>query len=74
MIRYVLKIMTLSPQKGESEYLYFRFEDHYTTKLSQATTWHNTDVIEHIIEDNGITDYKIISMTEKELFEARLKE
>ena len=70
----MLKIMTDSPQKGESEYLYFRFEDYYTTKLSQATTWHNTDVIEHIIEDNKIIDYKIIAMTEKELLEARRKE
>ena len=72
-MRYTLKILAFSPQKDKFEYLYYMGDDRYTTKLSQAVTWINTDVIEHIIEDKKIKDYKIVSVTEKELFKAVLK-
>jgi hypothetical protein len=72
-MKYAMQLMAFSPQKGHFEYLYYRRDDRYTTKLSQATTWNDVIEIEKLILKKDFTDCRICHVTDKELFEARLK-
>lgn len=72
-MKYALKALSFSPQKGHFEYLYYCHGNCFTMKLGQATIWDNVDLIENIIIYEGIDDYQVVRVTEKELFEVRLK-
>jgi len=72
-MRYALKVMAFSAQKSHFDYLYYFHEDRYSIKLSDAATWENVDLIKNLIKDKHLRDYRIVHVSEKELFEARLK-
>ena len=73
-MKYVLKMMAFSPQKGRFDYLYYFHKDRYSIKLSDATVWEDTDSIKNLIKDKHLTEWQIVDVTDKELFEARLKD
>lgn len=75
-MKFVLKTTTWASQKDMAVELYLVGGTrgwHVTTKLSGASMWDTEFSAVAFMKIEQINDYKVVTVTEKKLFEARLK-
>ena len=74
-MKYVLKTTAFRPDTGTVEEYYVRNIDGFSCiKLSDACVWDSFDEVADLLEEDDTWDAKIVAVSEKELFEARLKD
>ncbi len=72
-MKYVIIQTIYRPYKSSPEVMYLRRMLNTTDRLSKAKVWDNWADAAEVIELNNATDYKVIPITKKQLFIARLK-
>ena len=72
-MKYVIIQTIYRPYKSSPEVMYIRRMWNMTVRLSKAKVWNNYADAAEVIELNNAADCKVMPITKKQLFIARLK-